>query len=155
MERRDNGQVEDDETGLPAVEHEVLHVNRQTPVREHAEEEGHAQIRGDQGGRDFPGLHQGFLLLDRLVLDPPAPDPDQDADQRDVHREQHRVEERRPEEPRLGAVKHRVRHRRQGKEEDRQKCNGGNPAVAGPGNQVRAPGRRYQHNRLEACPRHE
>ena len=58
MERCDDGEVEDNETGLPAVEHEVLHVDRQAPVREHAEEEGHAQISGDQGGRDFPGFHQ-------------------------------------------------------------------------------------------------
>ena len=58
MEGRDDGQVEDDETGLPAVQHEVLHVDRQAPVREHAEEEGHAQVGGDQGGRDLPGFHQ-------------------------------------------------------------------------------------------------
>ena len=57
MERRDHGQIQDDEPGFAAVEEEILHVPAQPPIRDDAENDGEQQVQDDQSCSYDPSFH--------------------------------------------------------------------------------------------------
>jgi flavin-dependent dehydrogenase len=94
--RRNDGEVEDGEASLPAVEEEVLDVDRHLPVRDDSDDERHGEIESDDSGGDAGRLH---------LSEPAAKREKERRDERGVDEKEVSVEKGMAEDEGLDAVR--------------------------------------------------